>query len=38
VEMKKVNFVQLVMPVGELSIMAQQLKSTSAYFVMDETQ
>jgi hypothetical protein len=38
VEKKKVNSVQLVMPVMELSLMAKQLKSTSAYFVMDETQ
>jgi len=34
---KKVSFVPLVMPVMELSLMAQPLKLTSAYFVIDET-
>jgi len=38
VELKKVNNVQLAMLDGALSLMAKQLKSTSVYFVMDETQ
>jgi len=38
VEKKKEGFVPLAMPVMELSLMAQQLKSTSVYFVIDETQ
>jgi len=38
VEKKKGSFVQLVMPVMELSLMAKQLKSTSVCFVTDETQ
>jgi len=35
---KKINNVQLAMPVMELSLMAKQLKSTSVCFVTDETQ
>tara|TARA_B110000196_G_C20509318_1_gene370374 strand:- start:333 stop:449 length:117 start_codon:yes stop_codon:yes gene_type:complete len=38
VEKKKESFVQLVMPDMELSLMAQQLKSTSVCFVTDEAQ
>jgi hypothetical protein len=38
VEKKKGSFVPLAMPVMELSLMAQQLKSTSACFVIDEAQ
>tara|TARA_R110000824_G_scaffold353250_1_gene540392 strand:- start:286 stop:402 length:117 start_codon:yes stop_codon:yes gene_type:complete len=38
VEKRKINFVQLVMPVMELSLMAKQLKLTSVCFVTDETQ
>jgi hypothetical protein len=37
VEKRKINFVQLVMPVMELSLMGKELKLTSAYFVIDET-
>jgi hypothetical protein len=38
VEQKKESFAQLVMPVMELSLMAQQLKLISVCFVIDETQ
>tara|TARA_R110000744_G_scaffold112307_2_gene210637 strand:- start:284 stop:397 length:114 start_codon:yes stop_codon:yes gene_type:complete len=37
VEMKKESFVPLVMRDLGLSLMAQPLKLTSAYFVIDET-
>jgi len=37
VDLKKVNNVQPVMLVGELSLMGKELKLTSAYFVIDET-
>jgi len=37
VEKKKINSARLVMPDMELSLMEIQLKSTSVYFVIDET-
>tara|TARA_R110000824_G_scaffold81528_2_gene204913 strand:- start:1230 stop:1343 length:114 start_codon:yes stop_codon:yes gene_type:complete len=37
VGMKKESFVQLVMQDSGLSLMAKELKLTSAYFVIDET-
>tara|TARA_R110000850_G_scaffold277036_1_gene421570 strand:- start:2939 stop:3055 length:117 start_codon:yes stop_codon:yes gene_type:complete len=38
VEWRKESFVLLVMPDGELSLMAIQLKSINAFFVIDENQ
>tara|TARA_R110002124_G_scaffold151869_1_gene318719 strand:+ start:3849 stop:3965 length:117 start_codon:yes stop_codon:yes gene_type:complete len=38
VEWRKESFVLLAMPVGELSLMAIQLKSINAFFVIDENQ
>tara|TARA_R110002096_G_scaffold718_4_gene4115 strand:- start:866 stop:982 length:117 start_codon:yes stop_codon:yes gene_type:complete len=38
VEWRKESFVLPVMPVGELFLMAIQLKSINAFFVIDENQ